>query len=1071
MLGGFELLDSSARGIPLSSRKARALVALLALRQPRGLARDKICGLLWPEDREDRARHSLRQALLTVRKAMGGALVGGERMLALDTSCVRVDVVQVQAQLDLGTREALASAAKLYRGDLLDGMILSEHPFEQWLSLERERARGAMTRGLTRLIELDSDAGQISDAVTACTQLLQLDPLNEQAHRMLMRLQWRQGRRASALQTYQSFARRLEAELGVEPEPEFRQLYLELQSAAVVRVAPPAPVVQAKRRAAPDGVAHARVYAPEVTRESELEALRHAYGNALGGGPAACLVLGEEGVGKTHLCDHFARDAGGSGVRVLRGSCFESEQVLPFSLWANLFANADVAAEAQILASIPTDLRAELARLIPDLAGTPPPRDSAEVVPLFRAVEALFLQLARSARLLLILEDLHWADEMSLRLLCYLARRRIGFWIGTVRREEVVPAAFLQSALAELDRECHVIFLPIEPFSREQTVDLARQWAQHLDLRVASEAWAEQVWTLSEGNALVIVESARSHAEGALVDQLERLPVSERVLVMIRRRVQRLSVVSRELLALATVYDGELPLAAVRDMFAPEQLAAAAEELVEHKLMRASDDSIAFTHVRIRVTLHGEMLPVRRRLLHAQVAAALERQSGLHGTGWLGRVGYHYLRAGEVESAIEYLVRFAEQARRGHALGEALTALERAAQVCEQLPTSRRSETLIDLLIRQASCLAFLGRFAELVSRLEGEHARVEELGRPALASQYHFWWGFGLTVLGRMSDAETEGHRALEHASGCDDARNRGYVHGLLSYLCAVTGRASQGVRHGKVAVDLLWGGSDMPEARVLAASSLGVSCVFTGDWRGALDAAQLAASAAQADGSTRGRSLAAALEASVYLITEHGELALAAAGRAVEASNSPFTSALSYFTLASAQARTGQVKPAIAILQHIATQLEIHGIRAFSGLTLEGLADAQLRDGDPTEALRSATAAADAAREVSDPIVLGRALRTHGRAEHAAGRTAFARSDFEEARKLFELVGARLELAHTLAVIGELELGALRWPAANEALKRAAELFDELDLEQGTQKVAQLLRQVAATSRVEPG
>lgn len=176
-----------------------------------------------------------------------------------------------------------------------------------------------------------------------------------------------------------------------------------------------------------------------------------------------------------------------------------------------------------------------------------------------------------------------------------------------------------------------------------------------------------------------------------------------------------------------------------------------------------------------------------------------------------------------------------------------------------------------------------------------------------------------------------------------------------------------------------------------------------------------------------------------------------------------------LSYFTLASAQARTGQVKPAIAILQHIATQLEIHGIRAFSGLTLEALADAKLRDCDPTGALQSAAAAVQVAREVSDPVVLGRALRTHGHAQHAAGRTAFARSDYEEARELFESVGARLELAHTLAAIGELDLAARHLPVATTLLGRAAELFAELDVEQGTQKVAALLQQTAATASLE--
>jgi DNA-binding SARP family transcriptional activator len=1059
-LGGFELLDSMARGVPISSRKAEALVALLALQEQRPIARDKVCGLLWPDVHEQQARHSLRQTLLTIRKAMSDALISDERTLALDASCVAVDVVQLQTLLDSATREALVAAADLYRGDLLDGMTLSEQPFEQWLSLERERLRAAMIRGLTRLIELDSDAGRISDAVTACTQLLQLDPLNEQAHRTLMRLQLRQGRRTSALQVYQSFARRLKAEIGVEPEPETKQLYVELESAALVREERrPQPLV-APRAAMSDRIVLVRPHTPEVTRQAELEALHQAFARAIASPPGACVVLGEAGVGKTHLCDRFAREVSSSDVRVLRGCCFESEQVLPFSLWANLISNANMAGDAQLMAAVSDDARAELARLIPDLDAVPPARDSSEPVRLFRAVEALLLQIARSARLLLILEDLHWADEMSLRLLCFLSRRQIGFCVGTARLEEIGSASFLQRTLFELEREHRLTRVPVEPFSREQTRDLAAQWARHLKLQVPSELWADQVWTLSEGNALVIVESARSLAEGAFVDQLERVPVPQRVRVMIHGRVQRVSVAARELLAFATVHDGELPLGTLSDSFEAAQLVAAAEELIEHQLVRANGDSIAFTHVRIREALYDEMLPVRRRLLHARTAAALERHAGPHATGSLGRVGYHYLRAEEFESAIDYLVRFAEQARRGHALGEALAALERAMQASLQLPAAgQRSAVGIDLLIRQAFCLAFLGRFGDLISRLEEARWRVEVLGRPELASPFHFWWGFGLTLLGQPKAAEQHACRALDYGMACDDARSRGYAHGLLSYLFCTTGRHSDGVKHGKLAVEMLWEMTDLPEARVIAAANLGMSHLGLGEWRSALASAQLAASAAEADDSQRGRSIAASLEASVYLMTDASDLALAAAQRAVEASNSPFTYVIAYYMLASAHSVLGETKPAIAILQQIATQLDLHGMRTFAGLTLEGLAHAQLRDGDPHSALASAARAAQAARDCGDPVVLGRALRMHGRAQQATGRMAAARSELGEARELFETVGARLELAQTWVVIAELELAADDRGVAEHALRRAGEIFCEEGVEAGTQKVAALL------------
>src|SRR4029077_18634043 len=128
-----------------------------------------------------------------------------------------------------------------------------------------------------------------------------------------------------------------------------------------------------------------------------------------------------------------------------------------------------------------------------------------------------------------------------------------------------------------------------------------------------------------------------------------------------------------------------------------------------------------------------------------------------------------------------------------------------------------------------------------------------------------------------------------------------------------------------------------------------------------------------------------------------------------------------------------------------------EMRGIRTFMGLTLEGLADAQLRDCDPTSALLTAASSVQNARELSDPVVLGRALRTHGRAEQAAGRMLSARSDLGEARVLFEGVGARLELAHTHVAIGELELALQHDVAAGEALRRGQDLFRELAADAG--------------------
>src|SRR5262249_51512420 len=217
--------------ITLPTRKAQALLAYLALPLGRSHPRDKLAALLWGGIREQSARASLRQALFSIRRGLGGA-EGALRQegdtVALDAAAIDVDAVSFEAAVSEGTTEALARAATLYTDDLLSGFALDEAPFEEWLLAERERLHELALEGLARLLASQRKAGAVESAIQTTLRLLSLDPLQEPVHRTLMRLYVESGRRGAALRQYQQCVSVLGRELGLEPEAETKSLYQEV---------------------------------------------------------------------------------------------------------------------------------------------------------------------------------------------------------------------------------------------------------------------------------------------------------------------------------------------------------------------------------------------------------------------------------------------------------------------------------------------------------------------------------------------------------------------------------------------------------------------------------------------------------------------------------------------------------------------------------------------------------------------------------------------------------------------------------------------------------------------------
>ena len=202
------------QALDLPSRKAQALLAYLALPPGRRHARVHLAALLWGGMGDKQARHNLRQCLSVLRRALGDrAVTGAGDRVYLDADVVEVDVATLE-------RVDGESAAGLGDGDLLEGLNVGEEAFDDWLADQRTRLRALACDRLGRLAAARAAAGAVDDAIETARRLLTLDPANEEAHRLLMALYARAGRRSAAVRQYEACVAALERHLGVTPSAE-----------------------------------------------------------------------------------------------------------------------------------------------------------------------------------------------------------------------------------------------------------------------------------------------------------------------------------------------------------------------------------------------------------------------------------------------------------------------------------------------------------------------------------------------------------------------------------------------------------------------------------------------------------------------------------------------------------------------------------------------------------------------------------------------------------------------------------------------------------------------------------
>jgi len=587
----------------LLQRRDAALLALLALEG--AVPRSRAASRIWPDADSEGARNNLRQRLFRLRRTAERDLVSVGDVLRLADG-IEHDLQPPAAPLGNGTPDL--------DGELLGTLDYSDcAELADWVQAARERWRAARAQALADLAGRLEEARDIEGALVHAQRLLDEDPLQEPAHRRVMRLHYLRGDRATALATYTRLIDLLARELRAEPEPDTRALARLIEQGGALAHTAARPLPPAVLR--PPRL---------IGRERELQALEAAWHDG-----ATVVLLGEAGIGKSRLLGDFAATRGPHVAVAARAS----DAPVPYALLARLL-RALPAPQA-----LPGWARHELARLLPEWGDPPPGR----LDPLhLRAAVAALLADAVAQRplkgtgvavpLCIIVDDLHAADAATLELLPALLAEPgdIRWLLGsrplpdtTEPTEDATPApsstplAICLAALAAIEQP------PPRPLQLAP-LDAAGVYTlvASLDLPgIDAQVWAPALWRRSGGNPLFLLETLRALLRDDHAASPGELPTPAPLARLIERRLDRLRPPALRLARMAALAGGDFDIELAAAVLGQHvlDLADPWRELQDAHIVR--DD--AFAHDLVLEATRAAVPDTVARSLHGQIAAQL----------------------------------------------------------------------------------------------------------------------------------------------------------------------------------------------------------------------------------------------------------------------------------------------------------------------------------------------------------------------------------------------------------------------------------------------------------------
>jgi predicted ATPase/DNA-binding SARP family transcriptional activator len=707
---GAPQIEINNQPVEVDTRKAIALLAYLAI-DPQAHRREALATLLWPDADEAHGRAALRRTLSTLNKALNSSFLETSRdQIGLQTkSPIWVDVDEFHKlaagciphtgaiqEACLDCQQSLAQAAELYRGDFMEGFGLRDSAlFDDWQFFQSETQRRELAGVLQKLAAIQAGNGHFESAITYARRWLALDPLLEDAQRLLIRLYAWSGQRNAALRQYRECVRILEQELGVSPLEETTRLYQTILEEGGLPLPPAHEPEQKPAELTPPSVlsspqltplAGASPYYPLVGRSLETSTMLRLYQSVTQDG-RLCVLEGENGIGKTRLAQEFLAYAQANGATCLSGRCYQGESDLAYGPLIESLRAAIKDEGAHRLGNVAPHWLAEAARLLPELGGEFPDLPSPHSLDgpgaqsrFFEGLTQVFLALcAGGSPGVLFFDDLHWADRATLDLLAYLGRRLTGhpiFMLLTWRNQPSQAQPILEDLRRQAQRANAC--LDLRRLTHAQVGDLIKQLTTR-GLQLPPDL-DERLFQESEGLPLFVIEYLTALVESQSAGDDWPMPPSVRQ--ALQARLANVSETGWQVLSTAAVIGRSFDFDILREASARSEaeVVVALESVLRRGLV--SEEALGesgglrydFSHSKLRDVAYEENSLARRRLLHRRVADALVNQA--RGQMSLGerasQIAHHYRLGGQEQTAADYFRQAGDYARSVYANAEAL---------------------------------------------------------------------------------------------------------------------------------------------------------------------------------------------------------------------------------------------------------------------------------------------------------------------------------------------------------------------------------------------------------------
>jgi DNA-binding SARP family transcriptional activator/tetratricopeptide (TPR) repeat protein len=584
---------------------------------------------------------------------------------------------------------------------------------------------------------------------------------------------------------------------------------------------------------------HIVAQTPLVGREEEIERLQDLYVQSRQGQQHVCIISGEPGIGKTRLASDFTAWAKETQqAQVLWGHCYEMSTALPYQPIVDVIKTLTRSQTPQQLSLLLGSHASDLVKIVPEirakLPNLPCPEQGEpgiERYNLYCAVAHYFGVLATEQPLVIVLDDVQWADTATFQLLSYLINRvhyltedlsPALFFVLLYRANEIHVQHPLQELRSTLSRLGHLQEIHLDRFDEEAVQQLVADATGSSP----SSLFTDQIYKHTEGNPFfvgqillsLIQEGKVEKSGGQITTDLDKLTLPPSVRLLIERRLAHLSADCRTMLMVAAILGRQFNSVLLCEAchLAEEVIAQQVDDVIQlHILLPLPEQTpeagqttvhcsadLTFTHDKIREVLYQGLNPLRCRTLHRQVAQAIEALYSPHLTAYYGTLALHYKMAEEYKKAIDYYQKAFGQACSVYAFHDAASYME---NVLVLLVGSDERPQRAEILHRLASSIyLYLGLTDKSIEAGLAACALWRDLGNPVREAEARLDVAFAFHWQGQERQALVSVKQALECLELQDETRLRAKAYSQWAVSAIVRGETSEALEQVQHAEEL---------------------------------------------------------------------------------------------------------------------------------------------------------------------------------------------------------------------------------------------------------------------------